>query len=170
MNVDILNIKGTDINYYFICRRRAWMSLKNFYIIDKNQFVAHGDYLSKKKRRYGFTNIKLGRNVLDNLEITPNDNYIVHEFKRGKKVLPGDIFQVLHYMNILRTKGYTVENGEIHTLGSKDIKIIKLDEDAINELNTVYTELEKLRNEIIPDPIRNYYCNHGCSYSSFCWG
>lgn len=146
------------------------MSLKNFYIIDKNQFVQHGDYLSKKKRKYGYTSVKIGRNILDNLEGTSPNGYIVHEFKRGKKVLQGDLFQVLHYMNILQNKGYNVDHGVIHLLGTKDTKIIEFTPNLLNELNTAYIELEKLRDMQIPEPIRNYYCVHGCSYSFFCWG
>lgn len=170
MSFDIYNIKGTDINYYFICRRRAWMSLKSFYILDGNQFVQHGHYLSGKKRRYGYTSVRIGRNEIDNLEITLNNEYIVHEFKRGKKALQGDIFQCLHYMNLLKNKGFKVDHGVIHLLGTKNIRIIELENNLLEELYVVYDELEKLKNIQIPGPVRNYYCGHGCSYNLFCWG
>jgi CRISPR-associated exonuclease Cas4 len=168
MNEDFSEIKGTDVNYFFICKRRAWMSLINFYIIDNNPFVKHGQYLSEAKRRQGFSNIRIGRNEIDNLEIMSDGQYIIHEFKRGKKALKGDIFQVLHYINLLESQGFKVKNGVLHLLGTKSIEIIPNIKDK-NELFKVYEELYKLKNAQMPEAIRNYYCNHGCSYRFYCW-
>lgn len=163
------NIKGTDVNYYFICRRRAWMSVHNFYVLDKNQFVLHGSYISKKKRRYGFREVKIGRNKIDNLEMFQDGDYIVHEFKRGRKALPGDIFQTLHYMNILEQKGYRVRYGIIHLLGTKMVKRVDIDEENIETLYKVYEEVTKMRDQKMPEPVKNYFCTRGCSYTNFCW-
>jgi CRISPR-associated exonuclease Cas4 len=162
-------IKGTDVNYYFICTRRAWMSVHDFYIIDKNEFIQHGTYLSDKKRRYGFREVKIGKNKIDNLEMLDDGCYVVHEFKRGRKPLPGDIFQTLHYINILENRGYEIKYGLLHLLGTKVVKTVYRTNDNIEKLYNVYNELFNLKNMEMPEPVKNYFCIHGCSYSFFCW-
>lgn len=163
------NIKGTDVNYYFICMRRAWMSVHNFYVLDKNQFVQHGSYVSEKDRKYGFKEVKIGRNKIDNLEVLDDGSYVVHEFKRGRKALPGDIFQTLHYMNILEQKGYKIKYGSIHLLGTKIVKTVIINQENLKILYQAYDGLLELNNTEMPEPIKNYFCLHGCSYTNFCW-
>ena len=143
--IDISTIKGTDVNYYFICKRRAWMSIHSFYIIDKNQFVEHGSFLSNIDRRYGYKSIRIGQNEIDNLEINNKGNYIVHEFKRGHKALDGDIFQILHYIKLLENKGFKVEYGVLHLLGSNKIKVIKEDSDLELKLENAYKSIINLK-------------------------
>lgn len=168
--MDIESIKGTDINYYFICRRRTWMSVHSFYIIDKNQFVQHGSFLSAKKRNTGYNSVRIGKNEIDNLEQNSNGEYIVHEYKRGYKPLDGDIFQILHYMNLIENSGYKIGDGILHLLGSKKVVYVKKTEKLMNRLIDAYRDIQRLKNEEMPGPIRNYFCLHGCSYAYFCWG
>jgi CRISPR-associated exonuclease Cas4 len=170
MNYDIKMIKGTDVNYYFICRRRAWMSIHSFYVIDKNEFVEHGSFLNNRNRKYGYHGIRIGQNEIDNLEIDKDGNYIVHEFKRGHKALDGDIFQILHYIELLENQGFIVKYGVLHLLGSNKIRIIEKTQDLLSRLENAYENINILRNDKMPAPVKNYYCSHGCSYAFFCWG
>ncbi len=168
--IDVKSIKGTDINYYFICRRRAWMSIHSFYVIDKNSFVLHGSFLSSKKRNTGYNSVRIGQNEIDNLELGEDGDYIVHEYKRGYKALDGDIFQILHYMNLLEISGYKVGDGLLHLLGSKKIVKVQENKDLLDRLKSAYSDIEILKYEKMPEPVRNYFCKHGCSYTYFCWG
>ncbi len=168
--IDARTIKGTDVNYYFICRRRAWMSIHSFYVIDKNPFVQHGNFLRDKKRNTGYNSVRIGQNEIDNLEIDKNGNYIVHEYKRGRKPLEGDIFQILHYMNLLELNGYKTGDGVLHLLGSKKVVAVHKTEELLGRLLSTYEDIQLLKKSEIPPPERNYFCNHGCSYTYFCWG
>ena len=77
---------------------------------------------------------------------------------------------ILMFSFLLKNKGFKVDHGVLHLLGTKNIRIIELENNLLEELCVVYKELEKLENIQIPEPVRNYYCGHGCSYNLFCWG
>lgn len=145
------------------------MSIHDFYITDNNEFIKNGEYLSERNRKYGYNQLKIGRNVIDNVEFKTDKSITVHEFKRGKRPLKGDIMQLSHYMNILELNGYKIDHGELHLLGSKKIEIIKLTDEIMKELNSIYEGIVKLKDTSIPEPKKNYFCVHGCSYRNFCW-
>ena len=111
--------RGIDISYASICERRAWLSLHEIYITDGTEFVKLGRYSNDEQRKYGYSQVAIGRNKIDYIQMLQSGEYIIHEFKRGRKVIDADIFQVSHYMNIADQSGYNIKCGEIHLLGSK---------------------------------------------------
>ncbi len=146
------------------------MSIHSFYVIDKNPFVHHGSFLRSKKRNTGYNSVRIGQNEIDNLELCTDGKYIVHEYKRGYKPLDGDIFQILHYMNLLELSGYKTDEGVLHLLGSKKIVYVHKTKELLDRLISAYNDIQILKNEKIPAPVKNYFCEHGCSYAYFCWG
>lgn len=162
--------RGIDISYVSICRRRAWLSLHEIYVSDGTEFVKLGKYENDRQRQYSYSQVSIGRNKIDNLEINKDGMCVIHEFKRGKKLLEADIFQVSHYLKIASINGYRVSHGEIHLLGSKSIIEIKFPLENEEALIAKYRILDMLRNSPMPKPEKNYFCFHGCSYVEFCWG
>ncbi|MEM3264838.1 MAG: Dna2/Cas4 domain-containing protein [Thermoplasmata archaeon] len=163
------NYKGTDVNYTTLCHRRGWLSVNDMYITSESDFVKDGKFLSEKNRSIGFKHITIGRNTLDNLEIDGN-NYIVHEFKRGHRVLEADILQTAHYIYCLEKSLSINASGAIHLLSSKSIYTVILTPDLKNKLKKTYRLIESFRKINIPSPKRIHLCFHGCSYRDFCWG
>lgn len=162
--------RGIDISYASICERRAWLSLHEIYITDGTEFVKLGRYSNDEQRKYGYSQVAIGRNKIDYIQMLQSGKYIIHEFKRGRKVIDADIFQVSHYMNIADQSGFNIECGEIHLLGSKKIVYLPFPLENMDLLKKKYLLLEKLKKTSIPPARRNYFCSHGCSYIEFCWG
>lgn len=167
--IDPTEFRGTDISYYYICKRRTWLSLHEIMVTDGTQYIKHGNFLSQKQRDYGYKEVSIGRNKIDNLKVSENGVFTVHEFKRGKNLLTADIMQVSHYMNVIEHSGNLVDHGEIHLLGSKKIKYVQLTREIKNRLNFAYKELTNMLTEHIPEAKRNYFCSHGCSFVEYCW-
>ncbi len=163
------DIRGTDVSYSQICDRRLWLSLHNIYITDGNEFVKEGKYLADNREHPGFKKIKIGSNVIDNLEIRSDSKVIVHEYKRGRKVLSADVLQLAHYLNCLKMDYGIDASGILHLSGSKKIVEVSLI-DNLEELQAAYDKIESMANSDIPAPKRNWFCRHGCSYVEFCWG
>lgn len=168
--MDPSNYRGTDISYVSICLRRAWLSLHEIYITDGTEFVKLGSYSNKINRNYGYSQVTIGRNKIDYLQFLDSGKCIIHEFKRGRKVIDADKFQISHYMNISNSSGLKVDRGEIHLLGSKKIVKIKFPLENEAELNEKYCLIENLKEVKIPEAKRNFFCFRGCSYVEFCWG
>ncbi|MGP6239339.1 Dna2/Cas4 domain-containing protein [Cuniculiplasma sp. SKW4] len=163
------NYRGTDVSYVSICRRRAWLSLHEISITDGTEFVKLGEYENDRERQYGFSQVTIGRNKIDYLKIEKDGKCTIHEFKRGRKVIDADIFQLSHYMKVASDAGFEVSHGEIHLLGSK--KIVSLDFPIKNESDLIekYKTIDQLKESKIPKAEKNF-CFHGCSYVEFCWG
>jgi CRISPR-associated exonuclease Cas4 len=167
--MNILDIRGIDVSYSFICDRRLWLSLHGDVISDGSEFVYEGKNLESLRKIDGYVQIKIGRNRMDKVEIR-DDYIIIHEFKRGRKAILPDIMQVAHYINIY--KQFTEKNvkGLIH-LSSKRTVPVELDLNILNELNKAYLKIEKISyDEFPPPPVKNYYCFRGCSLVEYCWG
>lgn len=163
------NIRGIDVSYALICDRRLWLSLHGDIIKDGTEYIYEGKYLNDKKRKYGLSQLRIGSNVLDYVKIS-DSKYVIHEFKRGKRLLDADIYQISHYMYILKRLLKIDVEGYIHLLGSKKVIKINLNNDLINNLNKLYQKIEKMKLTEIPQPIKNSFCFSGCSFVEFCWG
>lgn len=162
------NFRGTDVNYYSICHRRAWLSIHEVYITSDSEYVKEGKYLNDLRRNTGLRQMRIGRSVIDYFEERDGKG-IVHEFKRGRKVIDADLMQISHYLYNLYYSGVTDILGIIHTLGSKGTCSVTWSNERITALNEIYAGLIDIETSSIPRPIRNYYCNHGCSFHDFCW-
>lgn len=161
--------RGTDISYVAICKRRAWLSLHEIYITDGSDFVKIGAFKSEIKRKYGYSEMSIGRNKLDYIEDLQNGKTVIHEFKRGRKGIEADVLQLTHYMQIASIRGLEVDHGELHLLESKKVECIQFPNQFVEKVDRKYHELDDLLVSEIPSAKRNYYCKHGCSYVEFCW-
>jgi len=164
------SVRGTDISYVSICERRAWLSIHEIYIEDGTDFIRLGKYANDFQRNYGYSQVTIGRNKIDYVQFNDKNRCIIHEFKRGRKVLDADISQISHYMNVADQNGFSVDHGEIHLLGSKKIFLVKFPLENPESLRKKYEKIADLASAKIPSPKRNYFCSHGCSYVEFCWG
>ncbi len=165
----IREIRGTDVSYSFICDRRLWLSLHGDVISDGTEFIYEGKNLEGMRRKIGYSQVSIGRNKIDGLEIRGNV-IILHEFKRGKKLILPDIMQTLHYMLLLKEQTSKEILGKVH-LSSRKIFEIKIQDDLIKLLNEGYKKINELTYKSeIPKATKNGYCFSGCSFVEFCWG
>ncbi|AAT42589.1 CRISPR-associated protein Cas4 [Picrophilus oshimae] len=159
--------RGIDVSYVNICMRRAWLSLHEIFYVRDSYYVSDGAYLADINRK-GLP-ISTGRSRMDNVQIH-KDFIMVHEYKRGYKMIKADKMQILHYMYIIKLKENLDIKGKLHFLGSKKVVDIELNDENLNELYKSYENIDKLKDMAKPpEPVRNYFCVHGCSYSDFCW-
>ncbi len=167
--MNIMDIRGIDVSYSFICDRRLWISLHGDVISDGSEFIYEGKNLESFRKVQGFVQIKIGRNKMDSVEIR-EDCTIIHEFKRGKKAILPDIMQLAHYMNIYKQLTGKNVKGVIH-LSSRKTVPVELDFNILNDLHKAYSKIEKLsHDELPPSPVKNNYCFRGCSLVEYCWG
>ncbi len=164
------SIRGTDVSYVSICERRAWLSVHEIYIEDGTEFIKLGKYSNDIQRNYGYSQVSIGRNKIDYMQFKQDGKCIIHEFKRGRKVISADINQLSHYMNIANQNGIQIDHGEIHLLGSKKIHYVSFPLENLDSLKEKYKKIIALKDSAIPPAKRNYFCSHGCSYVEFCWG
>lgn len=169
MATDPCMFRGTDVSYAAICSRRAWLSIHEVFITEDSDFVHEGRYLSEKTRKTGAAQMQIGRNRMDNIELSAEEQ-VIHEYKRGRKLLKADEMQLVHYINCLKTRSNKKVKGVVHLLSSRNTVELLVTEERIAELERIYATIEMLYESKIPDAARNRFCFHGCSFRDFCWG
>lgn len=162
-------IRGIDVSYARICERRLWISLHSDVITDGTEYVYEGKYLSEKKRKLGFSELTIGRNRLDSVTFKTGET-VIHEFKRGSRLLDCDALQTAHYINLLERADFQSVYGIVHLLGSKTTIRISLDFKTLSRLEDTYSLIENMKDKKIPKPVKNRFCFSGCSLVEFCWG
>jgi len=161
--------RGTDVSYSFICNRRLWFSLHGDVITDGSEFIYEGKHLEDFRKKRGYVQIKIGRNRLDSVEIRDGLS-IIHEFKRGRRVILPDIMQVSHYINAYQQHTGRRAIGIIH-LSSRKTETVELTESLRNMLIETYGKIIAHSNMTAPPPpVKNGYCFRGCSLVELCWG
>lgn len=161
-----MKVTGTLINYYFHCKRQCWLLGNRINLEDNSEDVHIGRILHEiredKVREIAIENIKVDK-------IT--EEYIV-EFKKSDADIEASKWQLLLYIQILKSKGINKRGKlEFYEKKKQNKKIIYVD---LNEEKE--KELEKLKediiglinNEIAPIPINEAQCGK-CAYYEYCY-
>ena len=98
--------------------RRAWLSLHEIFYVRDSFYVSDGAYIANRDRK-GLP-LSLGRSNVDNVRIH-DDCIIVHEYKRGYKMINADKMQILHYMSLVKLHENRKIIGKLHFLYSVHI-------------------------------------------------
>jgi CRISPR-associated exonuclease Cas4 len=157
---------GTQIAYYFICKRKLWLFVHKIDMEQTSDVVALGKFISEDTYKRQEHEIKIDDIVLDYYD---KKNKVIHEVKKSDKMEETHLWQVKYYINVLEEKGVTGVTAQIDypklkqtlkvTLSDKDrqeLKIIKQD----------ITEIISLRHP--PETINKPFCKN-CSYYDLCY-
>ena len=162
-------VKGTEIQYYLICRRKLWFFQHNLGTEHRSDLVLLGKiideiYFKKEQRE--------NKDVDDFIKvdfISTKDGVIVHEIKKSRKMEDVHEWQVKYYLYVLKSRGLKIIKGVLHYPVSKQIKEVHLNECDINKIENMLLEIEKIRKlKSPPKPEKKKYCNK-CAYYWFCW-
>ena len=93
-----MNITGTYINYFFICKRKLWLSLNYINMEQNNEHVNIGKLIEENsfKRR----SEKNKQVLLENIKVDYIDykNKILYETKKSSKNIDSAIWQMKYYL------------------------------------------------------------------------
>jgi len=99
-----LKIRGTQINYYFICKTKLYLFSKNIRLERDSDIVNIGNFIHKntykkenKEHIIGSIGIDFIKNKHGTLEI--------HEVKKSDRMERADTYQLLYYLYYLKNMG-----------------------------------------------------------------
>jgi CRISPR-associated exonuclease Cas4 len=161
-----LEYTGTQINYFFVCKRKLWLFTKDIRFENENEYVQLGrlidefSYPRKKKQ------IELGRIKIDFMD---GKNGVIHEVKKSRKIEKAHIWQLKYYLYWLKIRGIENITGEIDYPKLKKKEAIVLTESDALEFNIIFDEIKKILE--LPRPplvINRPFCKK-CAYFEFCY-
>jgi len=162
-----LKIKGTQVAYSIICKRKLWLFSKGVafeYTSDRvrlGKLIDETSFRDEEELRDDSVSIDF---------IRSGDEIAVHEIKLSSSFEEAHILQVKYYIYYLRTKGMNVSKGILHYPKAKKIKEVEFTEEDEATIEKALDIIEEtLKYEFPPKVEKKPYCLR-CAYYEFCYG
>ncbi|MEM3688163.1 CRISPR-associated protein Cas4, partial [Saccharolobus sp.] len=160
----VLQITGTQFNYYFVCKRKLWFFGKGLEQEHESDLILLGKLLHEYSYKRKLKEIQIGRIKIDFF----GDKGEVHEVKRSRKIEDAHIHQLLYYLYYLKKIGAGEFIGVLHYPLLKKTSRYTLNKEMEEKIEKILNEINKILSmPKPPDPIYIRYCRR-CSYSELC--
>jgi CRISPR-associated exonuclease Cas4 len=186
---------GTQVNYYFVCKRKLWLLTHNMELESESDLVHLGRLLHEHSYKRKLKEVQVDRIKVDFLQrdesrapsTTYNETHntkiqidrkvhgspslVIHEIKRSKSMHDAHVFQLLYYMYYLnRNYGTNVRRGLLHYPLLKVNVPVELTEERENNVEHVIAEISKTVS--LPNPPKAVCIKpcRSCAYAEMCWG
>ena len=144
MDIKDLHFTGTQINYYFVCKRKLWFFLHQIEMENFSDLVTLGKILHKDSYSRQYKNYLIDNQIV--IDFIKNE--VIHEIKKSNKLEQAHIFQMLYYLYYLKQKGLNNLKGIINYPLLRQKVSVELTLEKESELNNVLKDIKKLLGRI----------------------
>lgn len=163
-----MNVTGTHINYYFVCKRKLWLALNEIQMEHTSDHVYDGKLIhenSYSQRSEKFKEIQIEGIVVDFYDI---HDKVIHEIKRSDKIEEAHIWQLKYYIYVFLKNKIECNSGKLeYPLLHKTVDVFLADNDIVF-LEGMISDIQNLVNESCPAVINKPFCKC-CSFYDFCY-
>jgi CRISPR-associated exonuclease Cas4 len=164
----LVNINGTLISYYFICKTKLWLHANRINLEDNSEDVRIGKILHEINEEKS----KQGEVAIDNIRIDKLTRDYLVEVKKSDSDREAVKWQVLLYLYRLKQKG-VIKKGKIEYIekrgAGKKIDYIELDEERERELLVVLEQMETFIEQPKPPEAMLMPKCKKCAYYTYCF-
>lgn len=163
-----MDINGTIISYYFICKTKLWLHAHRINLEDNSEDVRIGKILHQIKEE----NASNAEISIENIKIDKITNDYLVEIKKSDSDINSAKWQVLLYLYKLKNKGI-IKKGKLEFVEKNKqknkIHYLELDESKEKELLGILDEIEELiSSPNPPNPKLLSKCKK-CAYYEYCF-
>ena len=164
-NVNLTKFTGTEVGYYFICRKKLWWFHNGVEMEQEHDRVklgklVHETSYGRKKKEISID----GKIVLD-----WNEDGVIHEVKLTNKMESAHEYQLLYYLFYLRQKGIENLTGQIDYPKMKQTQKIELTDKKETKLIEALEDMEKIISSKTAPEVEYMPICKSCSYAELCW-
>lgn len=162
-----MDVNGTLVWYYFICKREVWLMARNIVPDQKNENIDLGKFLHEQSYQRHKKEILFG-NVKFDVILDSKEKLIIGETKKTSKYLEASKWQLLYYLKVLKNAGIEAEGVLLYPEEKKRISVV-LNEESLDDLKIVTEEIyEIIKRELPPKAEKGKYC-YKCGYNEYCY-
>lgn len=162
-----MEVNGTLMWYYKICKREVWLMSRNIVPDQRDTNIDIGRFIHKTSYGRNRKEIEFGNVKFDVLLNTKNE-FIIGETKKTSKFQEASKMQLLYYLRELKKANINAKGVLLYPEEKKRVEI-ELTEDNLLALEYSETEIISIMNNEIPPPvIKNKYCR-SCGYREYCY-
>lgn len=162
-----MEVNGTLIWYYNICKREVWLMYHKILPdqhnenVDLGRFI-HQNYYTRNKKEISFGNV-----VFDIIYEKGNE-LIIGETKKTSRFQEASKWQLLFYLKVLKEASITAKGVLQYPEERKKIEV-ELDEDKEVELNKMIIAIEEIINLPNPPKVNKIAMCINCAYKEYCY-
>ena len=161
------NITGTQINFYFHCKRQLWFFSHNINTEQESDTVYLGKIIHETSYNCENKEIEIDQVKLDFIDIRDG---VLHEVKKSDSWHEAHEWQVLYYLYILKMKGVKGLRGELNYPVIRRTISVELTAEKEQELEKILTAIQGIID--LPKPpeitVKKSVCRK-CSYFELCY-
>ena len=161
-----MNITGTMVYYYFICKRRLWYFSNQINTAQDSELVQIGKVIDETTYKREKKEILIDNTI--KIDFISNGT-ILHEVKKTKSMEEAEIWQLKYYMYYLEQKGIKNIKAEIDFPLLRETKKIILEDEDREVLKNVVKNIENIVNQDKPPKIIDSKICKKCSYYDLCY-
>ena len=163
---EVLSFTGTQVNYFFVCKRKLWLFSHGLEMEETSDLVLLGKLLHERGYARRRKEVQIGRIKIDFV----GAGCEIHEVKRSRKAEDAHLYQLLYYLYYLKRYAGVEGKGVLHYPLLKRTVDVELTEEKASHVESILKDMEKiLSNKTPTPPIKIGYCRR-CSYNELCWG
>ncbi|MBI9071957.1 MAG: CRISPR-associated protein Cas4 [Melioribacteraceae bacterium] len=157
---------GTQISYYFHCKRHLWLFANSINMEQNSDTVAMGRFISDNTYKRKKHEIQIEGIALDFYDAKTKT---IHEIKKSDKMEETHIWQVKYYISVLESKGIEGVTGKIDYPKLKKTEDVFLTESDRVKLREIENEVKKIIDSKVPSEVINKPFCKKCSYYDLCY-
>jgi CRISPR-associated exonuclease Cas4 len=160
-------ITGTDIWYYFICKRESWLMSHEIAPDEEDENVDIGRFIHEYRYGREKKEVSIGSIRIDQIKKVKGE-LVVQEVKKSSRFKESARFQLLYYLDTLLQMGIHAK-GELLFPEERNKEIVEWTPEAKDELDKAIEEIRKIAlMPIPPQPKKINFCKK-CAYREYCW-
>jgi CRISPR-associated exonuclease Cas4 len=157
---------GTQVNYYFICKRKLWLFSHGLEMEVTSDLVLLGRLLHERGYPRRRKEVQIGRIKIDFV----SSGCEIHEVKRSRKAEDAHLFQLLYYLYYLKRYAGVQGRGSLHYPLLRRTVDVELTDGHAKQIESILRDIDQiLGQERPPEAVKIGYCRK-CSYLELCWG
>lgn len=162
-----MEVNGTLMWYYAICKREVWLMSRNIVPDQKDTNIDIGRFIHETAYNRNKKEIEFG-NVKFDVLIHNKDELVIGETKKTSKYQDASEMQLLYYLRELKKAGINAKGILLYPEEKKRVEV-ELTEDKIQVLEYAENEIKRIMNSEFPPPvIKIKYCR-SCGYREYCY-
>lgn len=162
-----MDINGTLIWYYFMCKREVWLMSRNIIPDQKDDNIDIGRFIHEQSYKRNDKEISFG-NVKFDVIFKNKDKLVIGETKKSSKYEEASKWQLLFYLSVLKEAGIYAEGVLLYPSEKKRKEII-LNEENLNKLNEIKNKINALIENDTPKPPKKIPLCKNCGYREYCF-
>ena len=161
-----LRFTGTQVNYYFLCKKKLWYFAHDIQM-EKNSDAV---YLGKLIHETSYERERKEIDIDDTIKIDfIGKDRVVHEVKKSDKVEEPHIWQLKYYIWYLKQKGVEGITGKINYPKLRKTMDVFLEQGDDERIEVILKGIDEIETADLPPQVSRMKICRNCSYNDICF-